>query len=112
AAPADKAGAAAAIESVSYELGTGLGIALFGSLLGLAYGLGLDHAGPGAGSIGATFAEAAGLGGPAGDALRTAGREAFAAAFRLLLGVLAGIALLFGFAIHRLGREKKQLAAA
>ncbi|PWR24912.1 MFS transporter [Zavarzinia aquatilis] len=112
AAPADKAGAAAAIESVSYELGTGLGIALFGSLLGLAYGLGLDHGGPGGGSIGATFAEAAELGGVAGEALRAAGREAFTDAFRLLLGVLAGFALLFGLAIYRLGREKKRLVPA
>lgn len=112
AAPADKAGAAAAIESVSYELGTGLGIALFGSLLGLVYGLGIEHAGPGAGSIGATFAEAAELGGVAGESLRAAGREAFAAAFRLVLGVLAGMALLLGIAVHRLGREKKASAPA
>lgn len=32
-APAEKAGSAAAIESVSFELGTGFGIAVFGSLL-------------------------------------------------------------------------------
>lgn len=110
AAPAEKAGAAAGIESVSYELGTGLGIALFGSLLGLAFGLapGVE----GHGSIGALLEAADALDGEAGETLRAAGRLAFAGGFHLLLGVLAGWILLLGFLLYHLGAAKKAPAPA
>ncbi|PWR19773.1 MFS transporter [Zavarzinia compransoris] len=109
AAPAEKAGAAASIESVAYEIGTGLGIALFGSLIGIVYTLG--HTGAGE-SIGATLAAAAALGGEAGDALAAAGRAAFDQGFRVVLGAALGVLALIALALFRLlPAEKTQVQA-
>ncbi len=111
AAPPEKAGAAAAIESVAYELGTGLGVALFGSLLGAAFAA--RFADPAAGdSIAAALAEAARLGGAEGAALAEAARTAFDGAFGLALAVAAGTCLLLALAIWHLGRPAKALHKA
>lgn len=92
AAPAEKAGAAASIESVAFEVGTGMGIAVFGSVLGLAYAGAFTGPAEYGASIGATLSAAETLGGEAGAALAAAGREAFGQAFRLV--VVASIAAL------------------
>lgn len=112
-APADRAGMAASIEEVSFELGNALGVAILGSLLAAAYsgafvapaavagatvaGAAVAGAGiPGAGVSGAELARdsidaaliaAEGLGGEAGAALAEAARRAFHDAFVLVLAV-------------------------
>ncbi|MGF1427919.1 MFS transporter [Kitasatospora sp. LaBMicrA B282] len=85
AAPPQKAGAASAVSETAYELGTALGIALFGSVLTAVYPRTLGHpAGVGADavdaarqSLGAAVETAHALPGPAGQALAAAARGAF-----------------------------------
>ena len=104
-APADKAGAAGSLEATGYELGTGLGISLFGIILNLVYGNAIalpDGISPGAAtravqSLGDTMFVADQLSGPVSLALSEAGREAFGMAHGSVLisaaYVLAGLAL-------------------
>lgn len=102
-APPDRAGSAASIESVVFELGTGFGIAIFGSLLSAVFlrrmgWIGIDPV-P-LGSIGEALALAATMQEPAATLLREGARNAFSAAFEqgaLVSGVLmlAGAVLLF-----------------
>ncbi|MCD0485449.1 MFS transporter [Streptacidiphilus sp. ASG 303] len=85
AAPARKAGAASAVSETAYELGAALGIALIGSVLTGLYRAGVAvPAGVGGGaadrvrdSLGGAAEVAAGLPGPAAEAVMAAARQAF-----------------------------------
>ncbi|WP_166644969.1 MFS transporter [Dongia mobilis] len=102
-APPARAGSAASIESVVFELGTGFGIAIFGSLLGAMFLQRMGGAGGATlppGTIGEALAAAASMEEPAATMLREGARRAFAAAFdvsAMTAGatMLAGAALLF-----------------
>ncbi|MFV0130622.1 MFS transporter [Streptomyces sp. HMX112] len=111
-APAHSAGGAAAIGETSYQLGAGMGIAMLGSVMNAAYGPGLAAV-PGvppaagsaaANSLGEAYQVAAQLGGPAGQALRTAARHAFVHGLHITLLVSAGLLLLGALAALRLPR--------
>ncbi|MEV7423278.1 MULTISPECIES: MFS transporter [unclassified Streptomyces] len=112
-APADQAGGAAAIGETSYQLGAGLGIALLGSVMNAVYAPGLEsvkgvprEAGAAAaGSLGEAYRVAGGLGGPAGEALRTAARHSFVQGLHVTLLVSAALLLLGALAALRLPRR-------
>lgn len=98
-APPQQAGAAASIESVSYEVGAGLGIALLGSLMASLY---TSHFTPSAAvaaqvsptasdSIGEALAATEGLSTPAAQAVVSAARDAFTAGYRITAIVAAAI---------------------
>ncbi|MCP9959541.1 MFS transporter [Streptomyces sudanensis] len=100
-APAHSAGGAAAIGETSYQLGAGMGIALLGSVMNAAYAPGLAGV-PGvpaqagaaaANSLGEAYQVAAGIGGAAGEALRTAARHSFVHGLHVTLVVSAGLLL-------------------
>ncbi|GGQ98668.1 MFS transporter [Streptomyces pilosus] len=105
-APPQQAGGAAAIGETSYQLGAGIGIALLGSVMNAAYAPGVagvpgvpDGASAAAAhSLGEAHEVAAGLGGPAGQALRQAARDSFVHGLHVTLLVSAGL-LLLGAAI-------------
>ncbi|WP_256106720.1 MFS transporter [Streptomyces sp. ODS05-4] len=111
-APAESAGGAAAIGETSYQLGAGMGIALLGSVMNAAYAPGLHRVagvpGPAAdsaaNSLGEAYRTADRLGGAAGDALRTAARQAFVHGLHLTLVVSAGLLLLGALMALRLPR--------
>ncbi|UCM91039.1 MFS transporter [Streptomyces marincola] len=93
-APADQAGGAAAVESVSYEVGAGFGIALIGSLTVLLYGRAFDVPGQdvpedATDSIGEAMSAADDLAGAAGDAVAEAARQAFTDAYQVAAVVCA-----------------------
>ncbi|MDJ0464607.1 MFS transporter [Streptomyces sp. H27-C3] len=111
-APAEHAGGAAAIGETSYQLGAGIGIALLGSVMNAAYAPGLAAV-PGvpsrdssaaAHSLGEAYQVASQLGGPAGDALRSAARHSFVHGLHVTLFVSAGLLLLGALAALRLPR--------
>ncbi|MDU0301090.1 MFS transporter [Streptomyces sp. PAL114] len=100
-APQEQAGGAAAIGETSYQLGAGIGIALLGSVMNVAYAPGLAQV-PGvpapasdaaAHSLGEAYEVAARLGGPAGEALRLAARHSFVHGLHVTLLVSAGLLL-------------------
>ncbi|AWK08409.1 MFS transporter [Streptomyces spongiicola] len=109
-APPEDAGGAAAIGETSYQLGAGMGIALLGSVMNAAYAPGVDGAvgappearSAAAHSLGEAYQVALQLGGPAGDALRTAARQAFVHGLHVTLLVSAGLLLLGALAALRL----------
>ncbi|MCX3063129.1 MFS transporter [Streptomyces beihaiensis] len=111
-APADEAGGAAAIGETSYQLGAGMGIALLGSVMNAAYAPALGHARTvpeaarhaAGNSLGEAYQVADRLGGPAGDALRTAARTAFVHGLHVTLVVSAALLLLGALAARRLPR--------
>ncbi|MEU0734148.1 MFS transporter, partial [Streptomyces lavendulocolor] len=111
-APAHGAGGAAAIGETSYQLGAGMGIALLGSVMNAAYAPGLAGV-PGvpapagaaaANSLGEAYQVAERLGGPAGEALRTAARHSFVHGLHVTLAVSAGLLLLGALMALRLPR--------
>ncbi|GAB2694185.1 MFS transporter [Kitasatospora kifunensis] len=103
AAPPAKAGAASAVSETAYELGTALGIALFGSVLTAVYpggvgtppGVDAATAAKAHESLGAAVAVAKHLPGEAGQALVTAAREAFVRGMGLA-AVLGAVLVLLG----------------
>ncbi|WP_433343075.1 MFS transporter [Streptomyces sp. CA-253872] len=111
-APRACAGGAAAFGETAYQLGAGLGIALLGSVMNAAYAPGL-RAVPGvpagartaAGhSLGEAYTVADRLGGPAGQALRTAARTAFVHGLHVTLlvsAVLLGAGALLALRLPR-----------
>ena len=114
AAPPDRGGMAASIEEVGFELGNSLGVAVFGSVMTLAYSwtLGVtDAPGPDAlptavrDSLDEALRVADALPAAAGDALRVAARGAFGNA---LQAVLVAVAVLWAatgaLVLHRSGR--------
>jgi DHA2 family multidrug resistance protein-like MFS transporter len=99
AAPPERGGMAASIEEVGFELGNSLGVAVFGSVMTVAYALSFmppvfPMALPSAvrDSLDEALRLADSLTATQGNALRAAGREAFGHA---LQAVLAGVALLW-----------------
>jgi DHA2 family multidrug resistance protein-like MFS transporter len=111
-APADQAGGAAAIGETSYQLGAGIGIALLGTVMNAAYAPGVagaagvpSEASSAAGhSLGEAFEVSRQLGGPAGEALRTAARDSFVTGLHITLSVSAALLVLGAFAALRLPR--------
>lgn len=113
-APAHKAGMAASIEEVAYELGGASGIAIIGSMSGLVYTLsmkipvGIDVSANAKDSLDEALLAAEGLAGHASEALNEAGRTAFDQSF---VAILAGVAALFMIAsliIGLTGARSKQ----
>ncbi|MEO8315905.1 MAG: MFS transporter [Pseudomonadota bacterium] len=112
AASSERAGMAASIEEVGFELGNSLGVAVFGSVMTAAYAMSLvlpETAGALPATVHDSLDEALlvadSLGPVAGSALRDAGRAAFTEALR---AVLIGIALLWlitGVVIVRRGHR-------
>lgn len=116
-APADRAGMAASVEEVSYELGGALGIAMLGSLMAGVYSASFAAAG-GSGaqardSLDGALALAATLPAPQADTLLALANAAFdraTGAVALAAGlVLLGAALWIG-RINRAGRTIQQSA--
>ncbi|HET6860060.1 MAG TPA: MFS transporter [Streptomyces sp.] len=117
-APVEQAGGAAAIGETSYQLGAGIGIALLGSVMNAAYAPGLEavsgvpraDSSAAAHSLGEAYQVAAQLGGPAGEALRSAARHSFVHGLHVTLFVSAGLLLLGALAALRLPRLMECIA--
>jgi DHA2 family multidrug resistance protein-like MFS transporter len=111
-APSASSGGAAAIGETAYQLGAGMGIAVLGSVMNAAYAPGVRDArgvpaaarGDASHSLGEAYGIAAGLGGHAGEALRTAARAAFVDGMHVTLIASAGLLLLGALAALRLPR--------
>lgn len=110
-APADRAGMAASVEEVSYELGATLGIAILGSLMSAVYGasLLLPVSTPGIAYDGLDQAliVAERLHGPEADSVRALARSAFDNAFAAAIGV-ATIILFAGAVFLRMAVRQTQ----
>ncbi|MDT0310398.1 MFS transporter [Streptomyces sp. DSM 44917] len=114
-APAGEAGGAAAIGETAYQFGAGIGIALLGSVMNALYapavraadvpGLGAADAAAAGHSLGEAYTVAERIGGPAGEALRQAARDAFVHGMRMTLLVSAVVLVLGAVAAVRLPRE-------
>lgn len=119
-APPEQAGGAAAIGETSYQLGAGMGIALLGSVMNAAYAPALSSLSgvPGsassaaANSLGEAYQVADGLGGAAGDMVRTTARHSFVHGLHVTLLVSAGLLLLGALAALRLPRVMECATAA
>ncbi|WP_225767236.1 MFS transporter [Inquilinus sp. Marseille-Q2685] len=97
-APAHQAGAVASVEEVAYELGGGLGVALFGSLMAVLYQRLLvlppllEKAAPAARrSIGEALLAAETLAAPEAGTVTAAARAAFSATYQGVSWVAAGL---------------------
>ncbi|MGI5500338.1 MFS transporter [Lentzea sp. CA-135723] len=92
-ASADQAGAAAAIESVSFEAGAGLGVPVIGTFTGFVYRSYLpdDVTGGASDSVASAVSAAHQAGGEAGRALAKAAGEAFISGFRLVAVLCAAL---------------------
>lgn len=96
---ASKGGAAGSLEATGYELGTGLGITLFGVFMSAVYrhtvalpeGLAAGDAEQAARSIGDTYLVSHRLAGEQGASLIEAGKAAFTATHSVLLSTSAGL---------------------
>ncbi|MFB5269357.1 MFS transporter [Paenibacillus enshidis] len=113
-APPEKAGMAASIEEVAYELGGASGIAIIGSMSGLVYTLtmkipaGLQVPANVKDSLDEALMVAEGLPGQAAEALKAAGRAAFDESF---FAILVGVTVFFAIAslvICWVGARSKQ----
>ncbi|MEW9805528.1 MFS transporter [Mesorhizobium sp. ZMM04-5] len=120
--PPERAGTAAGLAETSSEFGGALGIAILGSIVTAIYasgmaafdsgGLSSDVVAAVRETIGGAVAEAANVGGAAGDLLLAEAREAYAAAFRSVALVCAVVSLLAGLvALLVLGRVKPDAGA-
>jgi EmrB/QacA subfamily drug resistance transporter len=120
--PAHRAGIGSAMNDVTREFGSALGIAVLGSIVNATYrsridldGIGLapDLAHSAEESVGAANGVASGLAGPEADAVRGRAAEAFGDAFNFASGVSAGIALVAAaVTAATLSRRKERAAAA
>lgn len=118
-APADKAGAAGALEGTGYEMGAGLGITFFGVLLATSYSAALRLPEALAGtlpasaghSIGETMLAARDLG-PDGAPLMEAARLAFTSAHSTVLLSAAGLVAAMAFAVMLALRHYRDPSAA
>ncbi|MEJ5943917.1 MFS transporter [Pseudokineococcus basanitobsidens] len=101
AAPADRAGAASAVSETAYEVGSVLGTAVLGSVLGAVYRAHLavpyaatpETAEAATQTLGGAVEGARALGGPAGDALLASARDAFAAGVDVTAAIGAAVVL-------------------
>ncbi|WP_370963068.1 MFS transporter [Amycolatopsis sp. cg9] len=114
AAPAERAGGAAAVEKTGYELGAGLGTTVFGSLAAAVYAgrlvlpPGVPEAAARLAAAGPAQAEAASRGLAAADALLAAARAACTAGVQVAAGVAAGLfALAVGASVLCRGRKTR-----
>jgi DHA2 family multidrug resistance protein-like MFS transporter len=107
AAPPERGGMAASIEEVGFELGNSLGVAVFGSVMTVAYAwtLSVPDAGAVRDSLDELLRVADTLPSETGDVLRAAGRGAFG---RALQAVLVGVAILWAAtgALILMGRRR------
>ncbi len=117
AAPKEKAAAAGAIETMSYELGAGLGIAIFGLLLTRSYsasvvlpqGIAPEVGEQAASSIGEAMKVARQLTPEVADSLVTAAKNAFIISHSVALGSAGGMLLLLAVGIwFSLAKEPRQ----
>ncbi len=104
----EKGGAAGSLEGMGYELGTGLGITLFGVFMANVFShaieippdLALPLAEQASRSIGDTFLVARQLSGEQGAALIAAGKAAFSAAHVSLLSVASALIAALAIAVY------------
>lgn len=112
----EKAGAAGALEATSFELGSGLGIALFGGTLASLYrhimelpkDLPAQMAEKARSSIGETFVTAADLPADVAELLRSAGQAAFSSAHTWLQFLAAFLIGALSFAVWHLLKHPHQ----
>ena len=110
-APAERAGMAASIEEVSFELGGAIGIAVLGSVLTAVYGAslraptGTDVPATVLDSLDEALVAAAALPEIAADALRMAAFAAFDRAFLAVVALAAALTLAIAVAIWIAGRR-------
>ncbi|MCH7229753.1 MFS transporter [Glycomyces sp. L485] len=106
-APADRAGAAAAISETAYELGGAMGVAVLGSIAAGIYRSELEGA-PGAAreTLGEAVHVAASLPPEAGEALMVAARTAFTDGLRATSAIGAVLVVVALVAVGRALREK------
>ncbi|MEE4092260.1 MFS transporter [Pseudomonas viridiflava] len=110
--PVDKAGSAGALEATSYDLGSGLGITVFGIVLASGYqrsiqlpdGIAPELADSATRSIGETMMVANALGGHQAQQLVAAGQAAFSASHSLVLLVAAGLIAVMSAVVWRVLR--------
>jgi DHA2 family multidrug resistance protein-like MFS transporter len=113
AAPPERAGMAASIEEVGFELGGALGVAVFGSIMTFAYATALQPLLPAAlpvaalDSLDEALRIASALPVDEGAFLRDSGAQSFTAALRAVLLCVALLWLLTGLAIA-MARKKMQ----
>ena len=100
--PEAKAGVGSAMNDLVRQVAGAFGVAIIGSVLNVVYSNRMEDAvaslppqaaGPAGDSVGGALAVAAKLGGPAGEALATAGRASFVDAFGIGALIAAGFAL-------------------
>jgi len=115
-APAERAGMAASIEEVSYELGGAFGVALMGSLLSFTYTAslvmpnGIDLPAVVFDSLDEALLVAEELTPAAAAALIEAGRNAFDAAYAMVLGMATILLLLAAVAVKTMtGRRARAI---
>ncbi|SEC89271.1 MFS transporter, DHA2 family, multidrug resistance protein [Amycolatopsis tolypomycina] len=107
AAPADRAGGAAAVEKTGYELGAGLGTTAFGSLAATVYAAhlvlppGIPEAAARLASAGPAQAEAAAHGLAAAPELLAAARAACTTSVQAAMAVAAGLFVVAALAVVR-----------
>jgi len=107
AAPADRAGAAAALSETAYELGGAMGVALLGSLATGIYRSGLGDAPDAAAeTLGEAVHVAAALPAEAGEALLTAARTAFTDGLRAVAVIAAALVLIAAITVGRTLRSR------
>ncbi|WP_145590129.1 SmvA family efflux MFS transporter [Yersinia aleksiciae] len=105
AAPPEKAGAAGAVEGMAYELGAGLGVAIFGLMLSRAYtasivlpaDLPVDVVAQASASISETIQVVNSLGG--NEPLLASAKLAFSASHSLVLGTASVLLILLAVAV-------------
>ncbi|WP_035749180.1 MFS transporter [Glycomyces sp. NRRL B-16210] len=113
AAPADRAGAAAAISETAYELGGAMGVAVLGSLATGIYRSELGEAPAGASeTLGGAVHVAGTLPGEAGAALLEAAKTAFTDGLRVTSLLAAGLVLVAAVAVGRALRTRRSEAVA
>jgi len=107
AAPKEKAAAAGAIETMGYELGAGLGIALFGLILTRSFsasitlpaGLSGEQAAQASSSIGEAFQLAQALSSPLAHGVMSAAKSAFISSHSVALGTAGTLLLLLAVGV-------------
>ncbi|WP_323122891.1 MFS transporter [Burkholderia alba] len=112
-APPERAGMAASVEEVSYELGGALGVTLMGSLLSVVYARGLHL--PDALALPATVRDslddalriAEHLAPAAAEQLAALARTAFDQGYGAVLGAAAGLLLVTAFGVRRYLRDSR-----
>ena len=115
-----RGGAAGSLEATGYELGTGLGITLFGVFLSgvfrraidLPDNLAPDLAAQAAQTIGDTYIVATRLGGAEGEVLIAAGKAAFSQAHAVLLTTSAGVIMALAVVVFMALAQRRAPVAA